>query len=367
MLTRRELLKRMALLTGGAVLPWRGWAATTEAGSDKLGPLLPQRLLGRTGMKVTMLGCGGSHLGRPAESVAQAVIETALEEGVRVFDTAQLYQGGGSEDRLGRFLPARYREHVLIFSKTMAVDAATARQHLDASLRRLRTDYLDLWQLHDVRSPAQAEERVAGVLDVMREARAAGRVRHIGFTGHATWKAHKRVLELTNDFETCLMPINIADPSYESFILNILPILLERGMGVQAMKTLGGDGLIDRRGTPGVVPSRVPVADALRFVWSLPVGVLISGMASVAHLRANVATAREFLALDEEQRTALVERVADIASTGAPRILQVRPVNRPRLGRAGRSRPGGPLPGHRAGRFSRRPRGRRLTAPSAGR
>jgi uncharacterized protein len=316
-MTRREVLKQLALLTGGALLPWRGLGAEADkVVSDKLGPLLPQRILGRTGLKVTMLGCGGSHVGRPPEAVAQAVIEAAIEEGIRVFDTAQLYQNGGSEERLGRFLTPKYREHVLIFTKTMAVDAATARQHLDDSLRRLKTDYLDLWQLHDVRSAAAAEQRVAGVLDVMLEAKAKGKVRHIGFTGHATWKAHKRVLELTDQFETCLMPINIADPSYESFVLNILPILVERGMGVQAMKTLGGDGLIGRRGTPGVVPDRVSVADAVRFAWSLPIGVLISGMAGVEHLRANAGTARSFVAFDEKERAALVERVADVASTG---------------------------------------------------
>jgi predicted aldo/keto reductase-like oxidoreductase len=119
-------------------------------------------------------------------------------------------------------------------------------------------------------------------------------------------------------FETCQMPINVADPSYESFTLNVLPILVERNLGVLAMKTLAGDGLLggrDRSG-PRIVPDRVPVAEALSFVWSLPVSTLVSGMASVPHLQANVATARAFIGLSEAQRQELIARVADLASTG---------------------------------------------------
>jgi predicted aldo/keto reductase-like oxidoreductase len=267
-------------------------------------------------MQVSILTLGGSHLGRPAEAVAQALIETALELGVRTFETAQLYQGGGSEERLGRFLTPKYRAHVQVFTKTMAEDAATARRHLDDSLRRLRTDYLDLWQLHDVRSPEQAERRVSRVLDVMLEAKAAGKVRHIGFTGHATRHAHARILELTDEFETCQMPINVADPSYESYILNILPRLTERNMGVLAMKTLGGDGFFGRRAGVAIIPDLLSVADALRFVWSLPVGTLVSGMSRLEHLRENAETARTFTPYTEAERAALIARVAPHAKTG---------------------------------------------------
>ena len=317
-MTRREVLKTMGLLTGATLLPWRGFGVEEKTASDKLGPLLPQRLLGKTGMKVTMLAVGGSHIGRPSESTAQAVIDAAIEQGIRTFDTAQLYQNGGSEERYGKFLTPKYREHVLIFSKTMAEDAATAQSHLEGSLRRLKTDYLDLWQLHDVRTPQQAETRVRGVLDVMLKAKEQGKVRHIGFTGHATWRAHARVLQLTDAFETCLMPINVADPSYESFILNIMPILLERKMGVQAMKTLAADGLMGGRGGKGprIIPDRLSVEDALRFVWSLPICDLVSGMASVEHLKANVSYAKRFVAMTEAERTALIDKVADLAKSG---------------------------------------------------
>ncbi len=317
-ITRRELLQRLALLTGATLVPWHAYGAVEQAASDKLGPILPLRTLGKTGLKVTMLTVGGSHIGRPSEAVAQAVIEAAIESGIRTFDTAQLYQNGGSEERYGKFLTPKYRENVLIFTKTMAEDAATARSHLEGSLRRMKIDYLDLWALHDVRTIDKANLRVPAVLDVMLKAKAEGKVRHIGFTGHGSWKAHARVLELTDAFETCQMPVNVADPSYESFTLNVLPILLKRNMGVLAMKTLAGDGLMGGRGGAGpkIVPDRVSVHEALRYVWSLPVSTLVSGMASVDHLKANVATARTLVAMSEAERQALIAKVADLAQTG---------------------------------------------------
>jgi aryl-alcohol dehydrogenase-like predicted oxidoreductase len=318
LITRRESLQRLALLTGATLSPWPAIGAEEAASSDKLGPVLPQRTLGKTGLKVTMLTVGGSHIGRPDESVAQAVIEAAIESGIRTFDTAQLYQNGGSEERYGKFLTPKYREHVLIFTKTMAEDADTARSHLEGSLRRMKTEYLDLWALHDLRDISKADTRVHNVLDVMLKAKEEGKVRHIGFTGHGSWKTHAHVLELTEAFETCQMPINIADPSYESFTLNVLPILVKRNMGVFAMKTLAADGLMGGRGGAGpkVIPDRLTVQEALRYVWSLPVSSLVSGMASVEHLKANVASARSFVAMSEAERQALIAKVADVAKTG---------------------------------------------------
>jgi predicted aldo/keto reductase-like oxidoreductase len=206
-------------------------------------------------------------------------------------------------------------EPVLIFTKTMAEDAATARSHLEGSLQRMKTDYLDLWQLHDMRTIDKATERVHAVLDVMLKAKAEGKVRHIGFTGHGSWKTHAHVLGMTDAFETCLMPVNISDPSYESFTLNVLPILVKRNMGAMAMKTLAADGLMGGRGGAGphIIPDHLSVHEALRYVWSLPVSTLVSGMASVAHLKANVASAQTFVAMSEAERQALIAKVADVA------------------------------------------------------
>lgn len=317
-ITRRDALRAMALLAATTFAAGRTGAAEPATARDKLGVRLPERDLGRTGLKVSMLTCGGSHVGRPSEAEAQRIIETALEGGIRTFETAQLYQNGGSEERYGKFLTPKYREHVQIFTKTMATDARTAQSHLEGSLRRMKIDQLDLWQMHDVGSPEDVDERLrGGVLEVMQKAKASGKVRHLGFTGHATWHAHAHVLKQTDVFETCLMPINIADPFYESFILNILPTLVERKMGVLAMKTLAaGDFLRGRGGLAPIIPDLVSIEEAFQFVWSLPVSTLVSGMGLAAHVKENADYAARFKPLDEQQRAALIARIAEPARTG---------------------------------------------------
>jgi predicted aldo/keto reductase-like oxidoreductase len=318
MTTRREALRNLALLAGAALLPGTARAQTVPAGSDKLGPTLPRRPLGRTGLPVSMIAVGGSHVGRPAEAEAERIIEAAIEAGIRTFETAQLYQNGGSEERYGKFLTPKYREHVQIFTKTMATDGRTATSHLEGSLRRMKLDYVDLWQMHDIASPEDVDDRLRhGVLDAMLQAKGSGKVRHIGFSGHATWRAHAHLLKTTDVFETCLMPINVADSSYESFILNILPLLGERQMGVLAMKTLAAGDFLRGRGTaPAIIPGVISIEDALRFVWSLPVSSLVSGMGLAAHVRENAGYAARYVPMTDDERKQLVARVADVGRTG---------------------------------------------------
>jgi predicted aldo/keto reductase-like oxidoreductase len=318
MTTRREALRSLALMAGAILLPRAASARELAAGSDALGPTLPRRPLGRTKLQVSMLSVGGSHVGRPSEKEAEQIIEAAVAAGIRTFETAQLYQGGGSEERYGRYLTPKYREHVQIFTKTMATDGRTAQSHLDGSLRRMKLDYLDLWQMHDINSPEDVDERLRnGVLDTMLKAKSSGKVRHIGFTGHATWRAHAHLLKTTDVFETCLMPINVADSSYESFILNVLPLLVEREMGVLAMKTLAAGDFLRGRGTAApIIPNLLSIEDALRFVWSLPVSTLVSGMGLAAHVRENASYAARFSPMDEAEREKLVARVAEIGRTG---------------------------------------------------
>jgi aryl-alcohol dehydrogenase-like predicted oxidoreductase len=287
---------------------------------DRLGDVLPARQLGRTGRRVTMLGLGGWHIGRMSERDAQATIEAALEGGVRFFDTAESYQDGRSESRLGQYLTPRYRDLVFLMTKTTAPDAATAERHLRESLARLKTDRLDLWQVHAIEDPADVDARIdKGVLKVVERAKAAGQVAHIGFTGHTRPAAHLRMLERTASFDVAQMPVNLADPGYESFVEGVVPRLVERGIGVLAMKTLANGGFFggsehgEHGDNPKLVPARVSIAEALRFVWSLPVSVLITGPDNPAQLREKVALARSFTPLDESARAALVRRVADLA------------------------------------------------------
>jgi predicted aldo/keto reductase-like oxidoreductase len=289
--------------------------------ADRFGALLPQRPLGSTGELVTMLGTGGAHVGRTeSETEAQAIVETAIEGGVRFFDTAHAYQSGRSEERYGKYLTPKYRDSIFLMTKTTAKDGSTAQAHLEESLSRMKTDCLDLWQVHSLKDPADVDSRIEnGVLDVFEKAKASGKVRHIGFTGHNSPEAHLRMLERSELFETVQMPINCADPSYKSFVLNVLPELTRRDMGVIAMKTLsnggffGGSKQFEHGPNPLLVPERVSIREAVSFSWSLPISVLVTGADDAAQMREKIEIAETFVALDTAGRQELVDRAADRA------------------------------------------------------
>ena len=254
-----------------------------------------------------------------SEREAQMTIEVALGGGVRFFDTADAYHAGGRERRLGQFLVPNYRDDVYIMTKTTAPDAAGAQEHLENSLRRLRTDYLDLWQMHAIESLADVDNRINnGVLEVLTKAKETGKVRHIGFTGHTRPAAHQRMLEKTDVLDTCQMPVNLADPLYESFIEGVLPTLVKRKIGVLAMKTLSGGRFVGRThsGAPGknprLVPDRVSLQEAIHFVWSFPVSVLITGSHSSAQMKEMIDLARSFTPMGATERSALIEKIADL-------------------------------------------------------
>jgi len=330
-LNRREVLKSLLGLTAammtpdilGAVASASSPAAPSPA-RDRFGELLPQRKLGSKGPMVTMLGLGGAHIGTMAnDAMAQKTIETAIAGGIRYFDTAAGYSQGRSEMRYGMFLTPKYREAVFLATKTQSSDANRARRELDTSLRRMKTDYLDLWHMHSLHNPEDVDHRIdAGVLDVLLDAKRQGKVRHIGFTGHVTPDSHLHMLarggEKGDPFTACQMPINVLDPSYHSFILNFVPKALAAGVGVLAMKTLSNGGFFARIGGrsvagPKLIPDRLSVAEALHFVWSLPVSVLVSGADNSEMLQEKIDLARSFQGMNEQQRQELVHKVADLA------------------------------------------------------
>lgn len=318
---RRDFIAAAAA-AGAAVMAGAAGSATR----DKLGPVLPQRRLGRTGVAVTMLGVGGYHVGWTTERDAQAVIEAALAGGIRFFDTAESYQKGESETRYGRWLVPKYREHIFLMTKSTATTAADLRRHLDESRQRLKADVIDLWQVHSLRDPQDVDTRLEnGILEVLREAKASGKVRFVGFTGHSNPEAHLRMLERTNGgepFDTCQMPINVLDPSYHSFINQVLPRLEPRNIAPLAMKTLADGRFFDRKQVGArevwktdqpLVPGRLTIAEALQFAWSLPISVLITGAENVELLEQKIALAKSFTALDAGQRGRLIAKVADRA------------------------------------------------------
>ncbi|MFB3787844.1 MAG: aldo/keto reductase [bacterium] len=320
MYNRREFLTVLSSLTAGLLAA----PGSSFGTSDALGEILPTRRLGRTGEFVTMLGLGGAHVASVLSARdAEKAINLAIEGGIRFFDNAASYGNGEGERRYGKYLTPKYREHVFLMTKAHLFDAQTVRKQLDTSLLNLKTDYVDLWQMHQVMDPEDADTRMAGgVLDVFLEAKASGKARHIGFSGHNMPDSHLHILGKTDIFETCQMPVNCADPNYGSFILNVMPKLVERDLGVIAMKTLacggffGGTTYFENGPKPKICPDRLPVREAIHFVWSLPVSTLVTGPNTVEQLQEKIDLARSFTQLSEESRLELIRKVADLNRNG---------------------------------------------------
>ena len=324
MTDRRMFLKSLAGVTAGLTLGSATPAFKRE--SDRLGEVLPKRKLGRTNEYVTMLGTGGYHVGWTTERDAQEVIEAALEGGVRFFDTAESYADGTSEMRYGKYLTPKYRDLIFLTSKSTGKDAKTVREHLEGTLRRLNTDHLDLYQVHAISTPEDVDSRIQlGVLEVLLKAKEEGKIRYLGFTGHQNPFAHARMLERTKEsdiFDTVLMPVNVLDQTYFSFTHNIMAKALERNVGICAIKSLADGRFFAKKEQAGwtsddpLIPNYLSIKEAMHFVWSLPVSVLISGNENAMFMREKIALARSFTKLTEEQKIALIDKVKDIALTG---------------------------------------------------
>lgn len=324
MADRRMFLKSIAGVTAGLTLT--GVAHADKNERDRLGEILPKRKLGRTNHYVTMLGTGGYHIGWTTERDAQEVIEAALEGGVRFFDTAESYGNGTSETRYGKYLTPNYRDLVFLMSKSTGKDAKTVTEHLEGTLRRLKTDHLDLYQVHAISTPADVDSRIQlGVLDVLLKAKDEGKIKYLGFTGHQNPFAHARMLERTKGsdiFDTVLMPVNVLDQSYFSFTQIVMPTALKRNLGVLAIKSLADGRFFSKKEQANwstddpVIPNYLSIKEAMYFVWSLPVSVLISGNENATFMREKIALAHSFSKLTEEQKLALIDKVKHIAEDG---------------------------------------------------
>ncbi len=328
-LKRREFLATLTACTVGLMIPdlLNGEVSDSLNGmKDRLGTLLPHRKLGSSGAVVTNLGLGGGHITGLPDKEAQAMIEKALEVGIRFFDNAELYGAGRSEEHYGKFLSPKYRDISFIMTKTQARDRASALKDLEGSLSRMKLDYVDLWQIHAIDSPWDVERRIEnGVLDALVEAQESGKVKHLGFTGHTSYKAHMKMIEEAEargvKFAAAQMPVNPADPHFDSFIINVVPKCIEAGIGVLAMKTVadgrfwGGNSGWKRKNVnvPPAIPDAVTLEEVFSYVWSLPVSCLISGMDKVRHVIENSTLARNELNISEEQRQQIVDALAPFA------------------------------------------------------
>ena len=197
--SRRDFIRKMTAATAALSLPIGFGCSGNSVVTDKFGSLLPLRKLGTTGEKVTMLGVGGFHIGWTTEKDAVEVIEAAMEGGIRFFDTAHNYGKGLSEERYGKFLIPKYKDSIFLMTKTQAKDGESLLKEVDLSLKRMKTDQVDLLQLHSFQSPEDVDNRIEnGVIDAILKVKESGKARYIGFTGHRNPYAHNRMLNPSN-------------------------------------------------------------------------------------------------------------------------------------------------------------------------
>ena len=207
---------------------------------------IPQRVFGKTGQRLTIIGQAGGRFPFCGFEDAKAITLRAYQLGITYFDCARKYWDGRSEEVYGAVLP-HFRKNIFLTSKSLQRTRVGAESDLEASLRSLKTDYLDLWQIHQVNTMEEVEQIFApgGAIEAFENAKKAGKCRFIGFTGHHDPEVHLAMLKKYDKYDTILMPLNPADPSYLSFEKTVLPVAVERGLGIQAMKV---------RGTPVCLP-----------------------------------------------------------------------------------------------------------------
>jgi aryl-alcohol dehydrogenase-like predicted oxidoreductase len=289
-------------------------AAPPELELSNIGPdRIPRKPFGRTKERLSVIGIGGYSLGAaPSLEEAIRIAHEAIDAGVTFFDNAWEYHDGKSEEWMGKALRGK-RDRVFLMTKvcTHGRDRHVAMKQLEESLRRLQTDHLDLWQIHECVYDNDPERHFAkgGVSEALDEAKKAGKVRFVGFTGHKSPAIHLAMLSHKYPFDSVQMPLNPFDATYRSFETAVLPEVLRRGMAGLGMKSLGGNG---QPVTQGVVT----VEEALRYAMSLPVATTISGIDSLTVLRQNLAIARGFRPMTAEEMGALRRRCASAAGDG---------------------------------------------------
>ncbi|HEV2398308.1 MAG TPA: aldo/keto reductase [Candidatus Sulfotelmatobacter sp.] len=281
---------------------------------------IPKKDLGRTGVKVSAMGLGGYHLGSAnTDQVAMEIVAKAIDHGVTFFDNAWEYHDGLSEERLGKALKGK-RQNVFVMTKvcTHGREKKVAMRMLEESLRRLQTDHLDLWQIHEVIYENDPDLIFApgGAAEALQEAKQQGKVRFVGFTGHKDPEIHLKMLSHDFPFDTVQMPLNCFDATFRSFETHVLPEATKRGIAALGMKSLGGSGEMVRHG--GITPEQ-----GLRYAMSLPVATTISGIDSMEVLDQNLAVAVDFRPYTADEMTELRERCHKFAADGRYELFKM--------------------------------------------
>ena len=263
---------------------------------------MPMATLGKTGLKVSRYTVGGYHMRVGGQEEGVRIIRRAIELGVNMFDSAALYHNGASDETYGAALTPSMRQKVFLMSKAHLYDRDKAMEQLETTLRRMKTDYLDVWQCHQVVTHKEVDQILApnGSLEAFVKAKQQGKVRHIGFTGHADPTVHQRLLDSFDGWETVQHPVNLIDPHYLSFINSVLPNIRKKGLGLFAMKS-NAIGEITKN-------SVATIQECLRFTWSQDIDTLVSGAQTVAQLEENVAVLKSLKKMTKAEITTLLQR-----------------------------------------------------------
>jgi aryl-alcohol dehydrogenase-like predicted oxidoreductase len=279
-------------------------------------PAMPYRVLGRTGERVSAIGLGGWHLGlsRVDEPLSIRIVRTAIDRGITFMDNSWDYNDGASEIRMGKSLRDGYRQKVFLMTKIDGRSKKEATKQLDESLRRLQTDRIDLVQHHEILrfdDPHRIFDE-EGANAALVEARRAGKIRYIGFTGHKDPHVHLYMLEAAAEhgftFDTVQMPLNVMDAHYRSFEKLVLPKLVQENIGVLGMKSMA-NGLILKSNT-------VTATECLHYAMNLPTSVVITGMENMANVEQALEAARTFRPMSNEEVAALLARTEKAAKRG---------------------------------------------------
>ena len=282
---------------------------------------LPTRVLGRTGQRVSIVCLGGWHIGSVKEDKeAVRIMHAAIDEGLTFFDNAWDYHDGHSEEVMGKALAVGgKRAKVFLMTKNCERDYAGSMKNLEDSLRRMKTDHLDLWQFHENNydnDPDWVFEK--GGMKAALEAQKQGKVRFIGFTGHKDPRIHLKMLGKPHDWDTAQMPINVCDAFFRSFQKEVVPVCLRKNVGVIGMKGLAGGGTQGRL----IEAMGLTSDECYRYCLSLPITAQVMGITSMEQLKADVALARNFKPMTPAEMNALRERVREHGTDGRHELFK---------------------------------------------
>ncbi len=265
---------------------------------------MPMATLGKSGLRVSRFTLGGYHMAVKGEEEGIKIIRRAIDLGVVMFDSAAKYHNGKSDEVYGKALTGGLRKKILLMSKAELRDKKSAMAQLETTLKRMNTDYLDLWCCHEVARLDEVEKIFGpgGSLEAFVEAKKKGMVRHIGFTGHHDPEVHQALLKGFDGWETVQHPVNLIDPHYLSFIKDVLPKVRAKGLGLLAMKS-NAIGEITKA-------KIATIPECLRYTLSHDVDTLVSGVETVQQLEENVLTIKTFQKMSRDEVSTLLSRTA---------------------------------------------------------